>query len=265
MRHWTRPPRTRPSHRRGFTLIEAAVATVIVATGILGMVAAQQAWHRQNAWAERAAIGTRLGNEIREMTFNFERHDPVTGVSTWGPEANELVVLDYDDLDDFDGNFVARGDERLEVAQNVRFRDVVEEVVPAAPSRREGRRCARARRTAMDRGEVLEESARIHAHPKEHRLEHETLTGRQQRIDPQFHLDFRAFRGPPHVDEAERTTLLEHTGTTRGAGRPGTRHRNQVRFLPAGTVRRWVAHGVVEPAKPRPRRKRRGALAIEDA
>lgn len=79
------------------------MATVIVATGILGMVAAQQAWHRQNAWAERAAIGTRLGNEIREMTFNFERHDPVTGVSTWGPEANELVVLDYDDLDDFDG------------------------------------------------------------------------------------------------------------------------------------------------------------------
>ncbi len=89
--------------RRGFTLIEAAVATIIVATGVLGMVAAQQAWHRQNAWAERAAIGTRLGNEIREMTFNIGRHDPVTGASTWGPEANELSIFDYDDLDDFDG------------------------------------------------------------------------------------------------------------------------------------------------------------------
>ena len=78
----------------GFTLIEAAVATIIVGTGILGMVAAQQAWHRQNAWAERAAIGTRLGNEIREMTFNIVRHDPVTGMaSTWGPEANETHVF----------------------------------------------------------------------------------------------------------------------------------------------------------------------------
>ena len=88
---------------RGFTLIETAVACVIVGTGILGMVAAQQAWHRQNAWAERAAIGARLGNEIREMTFNLVRHDPVTGAGTWGPETNEVDVLDYDDLDDFDG------------------------------------------------------------------------------------------------------------------------------------------------------------------
>lgn len=89
--------------RTGFTLIETAVACVIVGTGILGMVAAQQAWHRQNAWAERAAIGARLGNEIREMTFNLVRHDPVTGTGAWGPESNEVDVFDYDDLDDFDG------------------------------------------------------------------------------------------------------------------------------------------------------------------
>jgi len=89
--------------RRGFTLIESAVATVIVATGVLGMVAAQQAWHRQNAWAERAAIGARLGNEIRELTFDLPRHDPVTGAGTWGPESNEVLLTDYDDLDDFDG------------------------------------------------------------------------------------------------------------------------------------------------------------------
>jgi hypothetical protein len=87
----------------GFTLIESAIATVIVGTGILSMVAAQQAWHRQNDWAERAAIGTRLGNEIREMTFNLARHDPVTGAALWGPELNEVDILDFDDLDDFDG------------------------------------------------------------------------------------------------------------------------------------------------------------------
>lgn len=80
---------------------------VIVGTGVLGLVAAQQAWHSQNAWAERAAIGARLGNEIREMTFDCPRHDPVTGSSGWGPELNEVDILDFDDLDDFDGDFGA--------------------------------------------------------------------------------------------------------------------------------------------------------------
>lgn len=91
------------AHHHGFTLIESAMAMVIVATGVLAMVAAQQAWHQQNAWAERSAIAARLGNEIREMTFHIPRHDPVTGTATWGPESNELDAGDFDDLDDFDG------------------------------------------------------------------------------------------------------------------------------------------------------------------
>ncbi len=37
------------------------------------------------------------------MTFDCPRHDPVTGASSWGPETNELDILDFDDLDDFDG------------------------------------------------------------------------------------------------------------------------------------------------------------------
>ena len=92
-----------PAASRGFTIVETAVALVIIATGVLGLVAAQQAWHEQSAWAERAAVATRLGNEIREMTFNVSRHDPVTGMATWGPESNEVDLEDYDDLDDFDG------------------------------------------------------------------------------------------------------------------------------------------------------------------
>ncbi|MBM43942.1 MAG: hypothetical protein CMJ36_02870 [Phycisphaerae bacterium] len=95
-----RRPTTIP---RGFTIVETAVAIVIIGTGVLGLVAAQQAWHDQSAWAERAAVATRLGNEIREMTFNVSRHDPVTGAATWGPESNEVGLEDFDDLDDFDG------------------------------------------------------------------------------------------------------------------------------------------------------------------
>ena len=89
--------------RRGFTLIETALATVIVGVGVLAIVSAQAAFHKQNSWSTHASTAARLGNEIREMTLNLPRCDPVTGDSFWGPEANETWVGDYDDLDDFDG------------------------------------------------------------------------------------------------------------------------------------------------------------------
>jgi len=95
-------PPVRKQHR-GMTLIETALATIIVGVGVLAIVVAQQSFHNQNAWANHAATATRLGNEIREMTLNLPRHDPVTGRVFWGPEPNELTLEDFDDLDDFDG------------------------------------------------------------------------------------------------------------------------------------------------------------------
>ena len=92
-----------PQTRRAFTLIETALATVIVGVGVLAMVAAQQGFHKQNGWSTHASIATRLGNEIREMTLNLPRNDPVTGSAFWGAEGNETFVGAFDDLDDFDG------------------------------------------------------------------------------------------------------------------------------------------------------------------
>lgn len=94
---------TRKYSRRGLTLIEAALATIIIGVGVLAIVYAQEAFHRQNRWATHAAIGAQLANEIREMTLNLPRHDPITGTAYWGPGPTELSVLDYNDLDDFDG------------------------------------------------------------------------------------------------------------------------------------------------------------------
>ncbi len=99
----TRRVRRRREMRRGFTLIETALATVIVGVGVLAMVEAQTAFLRQNVWSSQVSIAERLGNEIREMTINLPRHDPVTGATTWGPESGEADVGDFDDLDDFDG------------------------------------------------------------------------------------------------------------------------------------------------------------------
>ena len=90
--------------RAGFTLIETALATIIVGIGVLAMVSAQAAFHQKNAWSTHASIATHLANEIREMTWNLPRHDPVTNDAYWGPEGdNEASFEDYDDLDDFDG------------------------------------------------------------------------------------------------------------------------------------------------------------------
>ncbi len=88
----------------GFTLIETALAIVIVGVGVLAMMAGQQAWHYQNDWARQVGLAARLGNEIREMTLTLPRHDPVAGSVTWGAELNEVGLEDFDDLDDFDGD-----------------------------------------------------------------------------------------------------------------------------------------------------------------
>ena len=91
--------------RRGFTLIEAMLTTVIVGTGELAIVGAQQAYHQKNAWAQRTSTALLLANEVRELTLDLPMHDPMEGTTepNLGPEANESGYLDYDDLDDFAG------------------------------------------------------------------------------------------------------------------------------------------------------------------
>lgn len=98
----------------GFTLIESAMATVIIGVGVLAMVDAQTSFITANSWSSHAASGTYLANEIREMTRNLPKHDPVVGLYIeddgaggilhgWGPDAGEVTVDDFDDIEDFDG------------------------------------------------------------------------------------------------------------------------------------------------------------------
>lgn len=102
----------------GFTLIETAMALVIIGVGVVAMVDAQQAFMKSNTWSSQAASATFLASEIREFTRHLDRHDPVTGLELdggnlvgWGPEIGEVTPGDYDDLDDFDGvEFGVAGD-----------------------------------------------------------------------------------------------------------------------------------------------------------
>lgn len=105
------PHAPRPKRRRrrasGFTLIEASLTTVIIGTGVLAILAAQQAYHMQNKWAARTSTAMLLANELRERTLSMPLHDPITGDATLGPEIDETVPLAYDDLDDFAGTVTA--------------------------------------------------------------------------------------------------------------------------------------------------------------
>ena len=89
--------------KRGFTLIETTLAMIIISTGVLAILAAERAYHQSNLWAQRVGTALLLANEMRELTVNLPRYDPITGDDTWGPEANEATVDQFDDLDDFDG------------------------------------------------------------------------------------------------------------------------------------------------------------------
>jgi type II secretory pathway pseudopilin PulG len=94
----------------GFTLIEAAVTTVIVGLAVLSVMAAQQAYHQQTYFAQKVSTGLMLATEIRELTLTLPQHDPITGTDHFGAEANEWVDGDlyqsveyFDDMDDFAG------------------------------------------------------------------------------------------------------------------------------------------------------------------
>lgn len=101
--------------RRAFTLLETSLATIIIGVGVLAIVEAQQTFLQKNSWSSHTATAMFLANEIREMTRNLSRHDPFSGglyfvdpvahigFQGWGPEAGEVGVSDYTDLDDFDG------------------------------------------------------------------------------------------------------------------------------------------------------------------
>ncbi len=98
---------------RGFTLLETSMALVIIGVGVLAFVEAQQSFIKNNGWSSQAATGAYLANEIRELTRQMPRHDPVVGLyfdpdngnalTGWGLEGGETEISDINDVDDLDG------------------------------------------------------------------------------------------------------------------------------------------------------------------
>lgn len=87
--------------RRGFTLIEAAITTVIIGVGCVSMLALLGAGTMANNEGAELTTAMNLAGNIREAMTGVAFSDPVTP-NHWGAETGETTVSSYDDLDDFD-------------------------------------------------------------------------------------------------------------------------------------------------------------------
>jgi prepilin-type N-terminal cleavage/methylation domain-containing protein len=99
--HDARLPRMRTrSRRRGFTLIEAALAMTIVGVGVLAMVRLTVACTTQNAAADHMTASLLLAGNIQEAMAGLALSDPAYGRTYFGAEPGQTLAS-YDDVDDF--------------------------------------------------------------------------------------------------------------------------------------------------------------------
>ena len=100
-----RTPQTILHRRRAFTLIETAMATVIVGVGIFGTMALFAACSNQNNESGQMTVGIMLADNVQEAMANLPFNDPVWGRATFGAETGETVTT-WNDIDDFDGKTI---------------------------------------------------------------------------------------------------------------------------------------------------------------
>lgn len=97
--------RRRPHlHRsaRGFTLVEVAIAIVIIGVGVAAIMQLATACAFQNRAASQITSAVLLAENIREMLADLPLNDPTVGSTHFGAESGETLAS-YDDVDDFDG------------------------------------------------------------------------------------------------------------------------------------------------------------------
>jgi len=90
-------------HEGGFSLIEVLIAIILVGLAVMCLVASNSSFTKANAAGTELSTAEFLAEQIRELTILLPVVDPETEMSTFGPEADEAGLADYDDLDDFDG------------------------------------------------------------------------------------------------------------------------------------------------------------------
>ena len=90
-------------YKNGFSFIEVLVAIVLVGLAIAALIGANSSFTQANAAGTDLSTAEFLLEQAKELTVMLPVVDPESGFSTFGPEADETGLTDYDDLDDFDG------------------------------------------------------------------------------------------------------------------------------------------------------------------
>jgi type II secretory pathway pseudopilin PulG len=87
---------------RAFTLAEVLVAMILIGLAIVSLLAGSRAFTQVNSSAVNLTTAEFLIDQIQELTTPFDVVDPQNTTAIFGPEPGESL-LDYDDIDDFDG------------------------------------------------------------------------------------------------------------------------------------------------------------------
>jgi prepilin-type N-terminal cleavage/methylation domain-containing protein len=90
-------------YKGGFSLLEVLMAIILVGLAIATLVIANGSFTKGNAAGTELSTAEFLIEQIRELTVLLPVVDPESENATFGPEADETTLANYDDLDDFDG------------------------------------------------------------------------------------------------------------------------------------------------------------------
>ena len=93
-------PDTLRQRRRGFTLIESAMVTVIIGVGVVGMMQLLATGTMTNAAGTDATIGINLASNIRDLSLGMAYYDPQQP-TVWN--TREATVAAWDNIMDLDG------------------------------------------------------------------------------------------------------------------------------------------------------------------
>jgi prepilin-type N-terminal cleavage/methylation domain-containing protein len=89
--------------RRGFTLVETALATLIVGVGVAATMQLFATCTLENRAAGQMSVATMLTTNVQEAMGGLSFADPGTQHLVFGPETGESLAT-YEDIDDFDGS-----------------------------------------------------------------------------------------------------------------------------------------------------------------
>ena len=89
-----------PAANKGFTLIEALIASALVGIGIVALLVATKSGTQVNMAGRNITQATYLSQEIRERTLKLPFSDPDAGDAGNPPGPDESDPQDIDDLDD---------------------------------------------------------------------------------------------------------------------------------------------------------------------